>query len=337
MHCRNKTIKSRHKNINATYIINQIKNADEVKLFRKIYGKNFILISIYEHKDKRRKYLSSLIMTKKMKANLENLIDIDEKERTPYGQDMRGAFVEADYFVDINNLDDHIERFTKILLGYPYHTPTKEEINMAYAWIASTRSSDLSRQVGAAIANTEGDTISVGCNEVPKYKGGCFWENDVPDYRDFQIGFDANNIQKNQLIKETISVLAPTDDLETKYNFLKEKRAEILDIIEFCRAVHAEDAAICEAARRGICIQGTTLYCTTFPCHLCTKHIIAVGIKRVVYIYPYSKSRAKNLYDTIISINPNKHDDNEKVIFDHFTQVISFMAKIIINPYLKMR
>ena len=38
------------------------------------------------------------------------------------------------------------------------------------------------------------------------------------------------------------------------------------------------------------------LYATTFPCHNCAKHIIAAGIRRVVYLEPYPKSRANDLY-----------------------------------------
>lgn len=309
------------KNTNAVYIVNQIKNASEVKLFRKIYGKNFILLSIYEHKDKRK---NRLILPPKNKAKekmIDALIKKDENEETDYGQKMREAFVEADYFINANQLKKQIKRLTEILLGYPYHTPTKDEINMLHAWSSSICSADLSRQVGAAIANKEGDTISIGCNEVPKYSGGHYWEGERPDYRDFTKDGDANHISKDQLIKKTISIISPRGNTEKKYIALKKAHAEILDIIEFCRAVHAEDAAICDAARRGICIQGTKLYCTTFPCHLCTKHIIAVGIQHVIYIYPYSKSKASDLYKDIIEINPKERKTSKKVIFSHFIGV----------------
>lgn len=61
--------------------------------------------------------------------------------------------------------------------------------------------------------------------------------------------------------------------------------------------VHAEMAALSDAARRGLAIGGCTLYNTTFPCHMCARHLIASGIRRVVYIEPYTKSIAKDLYD----------------------------------------
>ena len=48
------------------------------------------------------------------------------------------------------------------------------------------------------------------------------------------------------------------------------------------RTVHAEQNAICEAARIGISLEGSTLYCTMTPCRVCAMLIINCGIKRVV-------------------------------------------------------
>ncbi len=56
---------------------------------------------------------------------------------------------------------------------------------------------------------------------------------------------------------------------------------------ELCYATHAEQNAIIQAARMGICIDGATLYCTHQPCAICTKMIINSGISRVVYADGY--------------------------------------------------
>lgn len=48
------------------------------------------------------------------------------------------------------------------------------------------------------------------------------------------------------------------------------------------RTVHAEQNAICQAARRGISLEGATLYCRMTPCRTCAMLIINCGIKRVV-------------------------------------------------------
>jgi deoxycytidylate deaminase len=67
---------------------------------------------------------------------------------------------------------------------------------------------------------------------------------------------------------------------------------------------------------------GATLYCTTFPCHMCAKHIVASGVKRVVYIEPYPKSYAEQLHgDAIIVARSN---DKEKVVFEPFIGISPF-------------
>ena len=53
------------------------------------------------------------------------------------------------------------------------------------------------------------------------------------------------------------------------------------------RTVHAEQNAICQAAKLGIGIEGATLYCRMTPCRVCTMLIINCGIRRVVAEYKY--------------------------------------------------
>jgi cytidine deaminase len=55
-------------------------------------------------------------------------------------------------------------------------------------------------------------------------------------------------------------------------------------------------AAVTDAAKRGVSVRGSTMYVTTFPCHNCARHIVAAGIRRVVYIEPYPKSLASTLH-----------------------------------------
>ncbi len=48
------------------------------------------------------------------------------------------------------------------------------------------------------------------------------------------------------------------------------------------RTVHAEQNALCQAAKLGIAVEGATLYCRMTPCRVCAMLIINCGIKRVV-------------------------------------------------------
>ena len=67
--------------------------------------------------------------------------------------------------------------------------------------------------------------------------------------------------------------------------------------------------ALLSATRIGVSTRRAILYCTTFPCHNCAKHIIDAGIKRVVYIEPYAKSLSSTLHEDAISLEkpaPNR-------------------------------
>ena len=52
---------------------------------------------------------------------------------------------------------------------------------------------------------------------------------------------------------------------------------------ELCRALHAEQNAIIQAARIGNTTDGATIYVTNQPCVICAKMCINAGIKRIVY------------------------------------------------------
>lgn len=65
---------------------------------------------------------------------------------------------------------------------------------------------------------------------------------------------------------------------------------------EICRAIHAEQNAIIQAARLGINIEDATLYCTHSPCIICAKMIVNAGIKRVVSFTPYSEQTFADLF-----------------------------------------
>ena len=66
---------------------------------------------------------------------------------------------------------------------------------------------------------------------------------------------------------------------------------------EVCYAVHAEQNAICQAAKLGVSVEGATLYCTHQPCTICTRLIINSGIKHVVYKYPYPDEFSMQLFN----------------------------------------
>lgn len=62
---------------------------------------------------------------------------------------------------------------------------------------------------------------------------------------------------------------------------------------ELCRALHAEQNVIIQAAQHGISIDGADIYCTDLPCVICAKMLINAGIKTIYYAtgYPDQLSR----------------------------------------------
>ncbi len=64
---------------------------------------------------------------------------------------------------------------------------------------------------------------------------------------------------------------------------------------ELCRGIHAEQNAIIQAARYGVQIKGSDMYCTNLPCSICTKMIINAGIKRIFYQEGYADELSEGL------------------------------------------
>ena len=64
---------------------------------------------------------------------------------------------------------------------------------------------------------------------------------------------------------------------------------------ELCYALHAEQNCIIQAACYGIPIQGSTLYCTLFPCLICSKMLINIKIEKIFYLEGYPDSLSKDM------------------------------------------
>jgi dCMP deaminase len=64
---------------------------------------------------------------------------------------------------------------------------------------------------------------------------------------------------------------------------------------ELCRGLHAEQNTLVQAARHGIVVADSTLYCTTFPCVICAKMLINAGVIGIVYSDGYSDALAQEL------------------------------------------
>ncbi len=294
------------------YIIDQLKHPAEVELLRSVYPRNFYLLGLIRTEKERRLNLEEEKMSS---SEIDDLIRRDRKS-VNHGQQVEKTLFGSDYFIhNIHNQDQRLEktvdRFIKLVHGVNGVTPSLDEIGMHAAYSASLRSACLSRQVGAAITDIDGNILSTGCNDAPSFNGGLYTSNSSNDFRCVRRGQCSNDKHKALLKEEIKDILkANIPDNSELVNELANKitsGTKIKSLIEYSRAVHAEMDAIVSLARNYHQTSvGKTLFATTYPCHNCARHIIAAGIHRVVYIEPYEKSLALKLHDDAIS------DSNEK-------------------------
>ena len=125
------------------------------------------------------------------------------------------------------------------------------------------------------------------------------------------------NAKEKHNIKEMLKNGIPKHALKTLLENIE--KSGLNDITEYGRVVHAEMDAILGCARRGISSKDSIMFCTTYPCHNCAKHIIASGISKVIFIEPYPKSKAYDMHDD--AIRNAEDDESEKVLFLPFVGV----------------
>ena len=245
------------------FILRQLKHPREAVWLRGIYQEGFHLIGAYCPEDLRKSLLREEGETTTREA--DELIRIDEEEGPELGQRLRDTFHLSDVFVpllgDMAESRRQIQRYFRLLfvdMREGIETPTRDEYGMFLADSASLRSSDLSRQVGAAILRETGDVVSLGANEVPAGGGGQYWPDDPTDARDFRLGGDANAWIKHEVLDEILN-----KTIECCGDFAEEHREELgsllrqstlMDLTEFGRAVHAEMEAILCASRNGVSV-----------------------------------------------------------------------------------
>ena len=318
------------------YIVNSLKHPDEVEVLRKIYGQGFYLFGVHADKKRRLHYLENDKGIHASKA--AELTEVDEDEKLPHGQRTRDTYHLADFFLNFGKNDDHVkntlQRFLELIFSHPFKNPTFDEFSMFMAFSSSVRSGDLSRQVGAVITNNQ-QIVATGANECPASGGGLYWAKvnsesgvveDVPDGKDYTRNEDSNRAEQNEIIRGILTGISKLDGIPDKALAdieLELRKSRISDLTEFGRVVHAEMEAIISCARGGISCIGASLYCTTFPCHNCAKHIIAAGIKRVVYVEPYPKSKALEFHSESLELKTVQGDNKEsdQVVFEPFTGV----------------
>lgn len=161
------------------YIIDSIKNVDELSVLRSIYRDALCLFGVFAPDAIRHRRLKD---NGAVETEVKKLIDRDLGETGTFGQMTRKVFSFADFYVCNDQKTDELRRklsrFLEIIFDVGIHTPTQEEAAMSKAMTAGAGSACMSRQVGASIVSATGELIATGWNDVPKFGGGLYSEND---------------------------------------------------------------------------------------------------------------------------------------------------------------
>src|SRR3989339_405933 len=175
----------------------------------------------------------------------------------PDGQQVRKCIELADYLIiNEGTLEELRKKFEHFLqLLTGKDRPTFHEVFMEIAYTWAKRATCLRRKVGAVIAK-DSQQLTAGYNGAPRGVPHC--------------------AEMGGCLREKMGI--PSGQRH-----------------EICRGTHAEQNAITQAAKFGINIEGSTLYCNTFPCVICTKMILNVGIQKVVYDSDYDDPLSKEI------------------------------------------
>ena len=121
--------------------------------------------------------------------------------------------------------------------------PSWDEYFMEMAEVTAKRSTCLRRQVGAVIVQDK-HIIATGYNGAPR-------------------GIEHCGEREGGCLREELGV--PSGEKH-----------------ELCRALHAEQNAIIQAATLGQSVEGATIYVTNQPCVICAKMLINAGIEKII-------------------------------------------------------
>lgn len=275
-----------------SFVIDSIRNPAEIKYFRDKYPE-FILIGVFADYDIRWERVKATYNQSKDKFDIDEQKDKGNYE-PKHGQKISDCFFESDLILSNNDfiscdspnaahmaMEQKINGYLMALADPANSSPTLKETLMAAAYTAGRRSRCLKRKVGAVIADKYDRIISSGFNGVPQglqecrpLLGDCYRDN-----------------KRSELGTRISRELNIVDDNGDSVKAIKKN----VKLLELCRALHGEESAILNLVGRGVDLDRSTIYVTTYPCNLCANKIVQVGIKKVIYFEPYPVEEAKKI------------------------------------------
>ncbi len=308
-----KAIEKINSSDNTKFVIDSIRNTHEIEKLKKTFPQ-FYLFAIWASKDTRWERVQDRYDCVLPSFEKDDNRDKDEKQEN--GQQITLCYQMADFIIlneekihsqrsdTFKKLKAIVEKYIGLIEKTMVYEPNEEETLMAMAYANSMRSSCSQRKVGALIIDEYGNVFSSGYNEVPVLERSCASVYGMC-YRKY-LRKDIDDKIKDELLDETMAA---------KVSSIVKNNSKMLD---YCRALHAEENAIVNMARLSVSADYSkaTLFTTTYPCNLCANKIAQIGIKKIVYYEPYPQEEAK------------------KTLAEHKVEQIPFQG-ITFNSYFK--
>jgi deoxycytidylate deaminase len=264
-------------------VVKSIRNHHEVKALRDVFHERLLLLNIDAEKDTR---FSRCKENYTSRADFDYEDERDSGESQPeYGQHVRRCVDLADVVINngasIPELQKKVQKYVSFILSPGSGAPDPCETNMRMAFEQSRQSLCRKRGIGAVIAR-DTDIIAGGFNGPPIGVAAC--TSLTYCYKDHSKECDACGTPFQAILRVCIKCRRPIE---------QERTAELEKNLDLCRGVHGEERAILRVIKNGRgSVVGAQLYTTTFPCLLCAKKIIEVGISDVWYVEPYPFTEA---------------------------------------------
>lgn len=283
-------------------VIDSIRNPAEIKYFRDKYTE-FILIGVFADYDVRWERVKKSYNESKDEFDRDEVKDKGSNE-PDNGQKISDCFFEADLIIKNNDdisvgnceykaMHDKLKAYIEDFKNPIKSKPTKNESLMAAAYISGRDSRCYKRKVGAIIVDSMDQIISSGYNGTPvafhKDANGKNVPNKIMECEDLYAKC-YRDMQREKLAKE-INTELQLESTEKTPAIIQKK----IKLLDHCRALHGEERAILGLVGKGIDMENSTMYVTTFPCNLCANKIVQVGIKKVIYFEPYPIEEAKKI------------------------------------------
>ncbi len=228
------------------YVVSSIRNTAEVEALRK--NKNFVLVYVDAPAKERFRRMAGRQKPGEELQTFTDFLASEKKEMSedPAGQQLHKVFRMANFTLKndgtIEQLYEKVDKFLKIWRPKLDRRPNWDEYFMSIVHQVSRRSTCDRGKMGAVIVKDK-RILSTGYAGSPMGLPHCD-----------EVGHEMHTVTN--------------PDGTTSQHCI--------------RTAHGEQNAIVQAARFGICIDGSTLYQKMEPCYACAKMIINAGIKRVV-------------------------------------------------------